>query len=262
MARKCLASKTFFLWTAISSYAHTCCKTGKIGAKIISPSLSDIWLVIDAYTSIHGAKKNCNYKRNHIHTGGAEPVWQLLLDSTAWESWLVHVVWSQKTMLLSLSHAQTHTELIRHQIKGKVYSLAPLCDLELDITELFLVVVIEMSPLRSALAGVQRVRVWFVSRQCSERGREGVHVGAVWNRNHQVCYADTWLRPSSAGECMCFPVHLDRRMQLMSKSKRTTLSYSKHYRNASFHWNEMRSCQFWVWLAGYHIPHQPTLSFL
>lgn len=49
-------------------------------------------------------------------------------------------------------HARTH--MIRHQIKVKVYDLTLICDLGQDIAELFLVVVMETSPLKSALDGV------------------------------------------------------------------------------------------------------------
>ncbi len=54
-----------------------------------------------------------------------------------------------------------------------MYGLTPLCDLELDVTELFLVLVIEMSPLRSVLDRVLWVKGVNGVRAVQREEREG-----------------------------------------------------------------------------------------
>lgn len=83
-ARKCLASKTFALWTyAINSYARTCCETGKkvetSPSLIISDQLIPLKLT-HTHRLINGVKNAAVKKAGN--RGGAEPVWQLQLDST------------------------------------------------------------------------------------------------------------------------------------------------------------------------------------
>lgn len=67
--------------------------------------------------------------------------------------------------------------------------------------------------------------------QISAVRREGGGIWAAWNRNHQVCHADTWRGPGTGEYALnrkAFPVFLHKQLQLKRQSSRRSLSHTLH----------------------------------
>lgn len=101
-----------------------------------------------------------------------------------------------------------------------------------NITELFLVVVMEMTPLKSAVDGVLRCGLWCDLCQVGAASREGGGVSTAFRLN---IYNQLKERERGRG------------------GVRATTANTRKMLPSTFK-TETRSCQFWVWLADSRSP--------